>query len=43
MNELKKYLSPNVAMVVMQEGDIVTVSDPETSNTNDTLFGDIYE
>lgn len=42
MNELRKYLSPALTLLVMQSEDIVTTSDPETSNSNDTTFGDVY-
>ena len=43
MKNLKEYLSPVMAFIAMQTEDIVTVSDPETSNTNDTTFGDTYD
>ena len=42
MRTLKDYLSPVVAVLAMQTADIVTASDPETSNSNDTTFGDTY-
>lgn len=42
MRTLKGYLSPVVAILAMQTADIVTVSDPETNNSNDTTFGDTY-
>lgn len=42
MKTLKEYLSPVVAVLAMETKDIVTLSDPETSNGNDTTFGDVY-
>lgn len=42
MKTLKDYLSPALAIFAMQSEDIVTASDPETSNSNDTTFGDVY-
>lgn len=43
MKTLKEYLSPELAVLSLQTKDIVTLSDPETSNGNDTTFGDVYK
>lgn len=42
MKTMKEYLSPELTIFATQAEDIVTASDPETSNSNDTIFGDIY-
>ncbi len=42
MKTMKNYLSPELSIFSLQASDIVTASNPETSNSNDTIFGDVY-
>ena len=45
MNELKKYLSPMMGVIVMEEQDVITLSssNPETNLDNDNVFEDVYD
>ena len=42
MEELKRYLSPSMEIISMQQRDVLTLSNPETDNDNDNVFEDIY-
>ena len=43
MKTVKEYISPAITLFALQSEDIVTMSNPETSNKNDTVFGDVYD